>query len=97
MGLGEILADRRHQMHPGEEARRVGEVGGGAAKSLLHLPEGGLDAVQRDRADDQEPTHCSGDREAGLDRGWPAAGARRLRSRGRWCRPRERLFRPRGK
>ena len=33
----------------------------------------------------------------GVDRGWPAAGARRLRSRGLRFRPRGRRFRPRGK
>src|SRR5262249_44997859 len=32
-------------------------------------------------------SHCSGDREAGLDRGWPAVGACRLRSRGLPFRP----------
>src|SRR5207253_6954158 len=96
MRLGEVLPYRRHDVHGGEEARRVREISRGAAERLLHLAERRLDAVERDRADDEELTHYNGVLESGLDRGWPAAGARRLRSRGMRLRWRGTRFRPRG-
>ena len=59
MRLGEIVADRRHQVYAGEEARRVGEIRRRAAEGLLYFAEGSLDAVERHRADHEQVSHCS--------------------------------------
>lgn len=44
----EVVADRAHRPHLGEEAGGEGEVHGGAAEHALALPERGFDGVKGD-------------------------------------------------
>src|SRR5207245_10269467 len=52
--LREVLADRRDEADLGEEARGVREVGRRSTEDEIGRAEGRLDAVERDRADDEE-------------------------------------------
>src|SRR3989442_1295357 len=56
--LREVLADRRDEADLGEEARGVREVGRRSTEDVVDLAEGRLDAVERDRADDERGTHA---------------------------------------
>src|SRR5438093_645321 len=56
--LREVLADRRDEADLGEEARGVREVRRRSTEDVVDLAEGRLDAVERDRADDEEVTHA---------------------------------------
>ena len=49
--LAEVVADRAHDPHLGEEARGQGEMDGGAAEHALALPERGRDGIECDGAD----------------------------------------------
>src|SRR5574341_1225593 len=55
--LGEVLPHGRDEAHLGEEARRVREIRRRAPEDLADLAEGRFDAVECDRADDEEISH----------------------------------------
>jgi hypothetical protein len=52
--VAEVVADRPHHAHVGEEAGGEREVNCGAAEHALALPERGLHRVERDRTDDDQ-------------------------------------------
>ena len=52
LGVTEVVADRAHHTHVGEEARGQAEVDGGTAQHPIALPEWGANGIERDAAND---------------------------------------------